>query len=208
MTYAEIKNHIRSNLNDAGVQFWSDVDLNESIEDCEAEISFLARHIIKKQTIAFQARAHYDFRLLGVEDFLCVIAIFNENTNRWLHDTLTVKDLDKVRDDWELWTGTPQYWAPVNFELNVIVPYMPEPTGNLILYYAAKAPEPLTNPANTPLIATDQQKLIELYVTGDMLEQAEEYVKAGEYFDLYYPMLMEYSDRVKNQARSDLLISI
>lgn len=208
MTYNEIKDHIRANLNDAGVQFWSDTDLNESIEDCEAEISFLARHIIKKQTIDFQPRAHYDFNLLGVADFLCVIAIFNNNTNRWLHDTITLKDLDRIRDDWELWTGTPQYWVPVNWELNVIVPYMPDPTGDFVLYYAAQAAFPLSDPTQTPLIATDQQKLIELYVTGDMLEQAEEYVKAGEYFNLYYPMLMEYSDRVKNQARSDLLLNI
>jgi hypothetical protein len=207
MTYQEIKDHIRSNLNDAGVLNYSETDLIESVEDAEAEISFLARHIIKTTTLPFQATPYYDFRLLGVEDFLCVTAIFNENTNRWLRDDLTLRDFDRIRDDWELWTGTPQHWAPVNFELNAIVPYMPSPSGNLVLYYAAKASE-LVDSTLTPLIATDCQRLLELYSTGDLLEQFEEYTKANEYFNEYYPLLADYSARVKNQARRDLLVLI
>jgi hypothetical protein len=207
MTFQELQDIVRSNLNDEGVTFWSETDLIESMEDAYADVAFLSKCIVRKVSIPFEATPYYDFALLGVQDFLCVTAIFNENTNRWIHDDLSYRDFDKVRDDWELWTGTPQYWAPVNFELNCIVPYMPEPVGNMTLYYASKAPNNF-DPTDTPLLATDVQKLLEYYCTGDMLEQAEEYVKANMYFEQYFNLLIEYSDRVKNLARRDLLLLI
>lgn len=206
-TFTQIKSAVRANLNDGGVAFYSAADLLESIEDAYSDVFFQTRCLIKKVTLPFIDRTAYDFKLLGVEDFMCVIAIFNNNTNRWLLDNLTIRDFDGIRYDWELWQAQPQFWAPLNFDINLIVPYLSTPTGTFDLYYAAKAPD-VTDDTQTPLIATDMHKLLEWYGSGDMLESAEEFVKAGEYFEQYNQQVEEYSERVKNQAKRDLLIII
>ncbi len=206
-TFAEIKAAVRANLDDSGVTFYSEADLIESMEDAYAEVLFQTRCLIKSVTLDFIAGCYYDFKLLGVEDFMCVIAIFNNNTNRWLTDDVTVRDLDSYRTDWEICEAQPTLWCPLNIELNVIWPYLSTPTGNFTLYYAAKAPD-ITDDTVTPSIASDAQCLLEYYVTGDMLEQAEEYVKASGFFEQYNETLDEYYDRVKLLAKRDLLLKI
>jgi len=205
--FAELKTDVRANLDDAGVTFYSEADLTESFEDAYSDIFFFTRCLIKKVTLPFINRTAYDFKLLGVEDFMCVIAIFNNNTNRWLLDNVTYRDLDAIRSDWELWTGQPAIWCPVNFDLNVIAPYMPDPTGTFDLYYAAKAPD-ITDDTVTPLVASDCQDLFEQYVSCDMLESAEEFGKAIEYFKMYNEELDDYLERVRNLAKRDLLLRI
>lgn len=206
-TFSQIKSVVRSNLNDAGVSFYSAADLIDSLQDGYDDVFFNTRCLIKKVTLNFHASPYYDFKLLGVSDFMCVIGIFNNNTNRWLMDDVTVRDLDKFRLNWELWEGEAEQWCPVNFDLNVLIPAHSIPTGNFDLYYAAVAPF-IDDDSATPLIATDCQNLLENYVTGDLLEQAEEYIKATKYFELYFQGLENYSSRVKNLARRDLLMRI
>ncbi len=206
MTFEQIKSSVKSNLDDVGV-FFSEADLTESLEDAHSEILFLSKCRVKKLTLDFIARPYYDFKILGVEDFIACMAVYNNNTNRWLFDDLTVRDFDDIRQDWELWTGTPQNWAPVNLDLVAIVPYMSPAEGNFDLYYVAKAPT-LTDTSESPLLATDAQKLLEFYCTADLLEQAEEFTKASTYWKEYFEGLMEYSDRVRNLARRDLLLKI
>lgn len=206
-TFATIKSAIRANLNDSGVTFFSEADLTESLEDAYSDVLFRTRCLIKKVTLDFQASCYYDFKLLGVEDFMCVIAIFNNNTNRWLTDTTTLRDLDSVRTDWEVCEGQPNIWCPVNVELNVLWPYLSDPTGDFDLYYAAKAPD-IQDDTETPSIASDAQGLLEYYVTGDLLEQAEELTKANEYFKLYEDSIEEYFLRVKQLAKRDILLKV
>jgi hypothetical protein len=206
-SFADIKTDIRENLNDSGITYYSAADMTESMEDAYSDVLFRTRCSIKKVTLSFIAGCYYDFKFLGVEDFMCVIAIFNNNTNHWLLDDVTIKDLDSIRTDWEIAEGQPQVWCPLNFELNVIWPYLSVPTGTFDLYYAAKAAN-IDDDTDTPLIASDAQSLLEQYCSGDLLEQAEEYTKANEYFKDYEDTLSEYFDRVKNLARRDLLIKI
>lgn len=206
-TFTQIKSAVRANLNDGGVSFYSAADLTEAMEDAYSDIFFQTRCLIKKVTLPFINRTAYDFKLMGVEDFMCVIAIFNNNTNRWLVDNLTVRDFDEIRYDWELWNAQPQFWAPLNFDISLIVPYLSDPVGTFDLYYAAKA-QNISDDTQTPLIATDMQKLLEWYTSGDMLESAEEFTKAGAFFSQYNEQVEEYSERVKNLAKRDLLIRI
>jgi len=206
-TFAEIRTDIRENLNDAGITYYSAADLVESMEDGYADIFFQSRCLIKKVILSFIAGCYYDFKFLGVEDFMCVIAIFNNNTNRWLDDSVTLRGLDTIRNNWETTQGQPQLWCPVSFEQNVIWPYLASPTGTFDLYYATTAPT-IDDFTLTPSIASDSQNLLEFYSTGDLLEQAEELTKANEYFKNYYNNLEEYSSRVKLLARRDLLLKI
>ena len=60
--------------------------------------------------------SYYDFKALGVTDYKATTAIFNNVTNVFLSDDLSIKDFDRVRIDWENALGTPTWWAPVNFK--------------------------------------------------------------------------------------------
>src|SRR5438034_11789538 len=164
MTFDEIRNNIRANLDDAGVTFYSADDLVDSMQDGYDDIAFQAKNIIKKATLPFLTSPYYDFSLL-VSDFLAVVAIFNKNNNRWLDDNLTLRDFDKLRNNWELWNSSPAWWAHVTLNLVCIVPTYPVlPAQGFDLYYSARAPA-ITDFTESPLISQDFQKLLEWYST-------------------------------------------
>src|SRR5436309_1410039 len=112
--FNQIKARVRKDLGDKGITYFSDTDLNESFEDAYADIVALSNCIIKKTQVNFTTNVYYDFKALGVNDFMAVTAIFNNNTNRWLFDDKTLRDYDLTRDNWELWTSTPWFWSSVN----------------------------------------------------------------------------------------------
>jgi hypothetical protein len=229
-TRGQIKVTVRANLNDNGVTFWSETDLNDSFQDAYDDIVCLSQCICKSVTLTWQGQLSYlnfitDY---GIDDYLAVVAIFNYSTNLWLRDDLNLRDLDRLRRDWECWIGTPQFWctsdplhiavAPkygVQVAPESFVPFAfsnafnigPNPPGTFKLVYWAQAPV-LTTDLNTLYTASDVQNLFEFYVTADMLEQAQEFNKASEYWEKYYSSLEEYSERVKVNSKSDLLLRI
>src|SRR6266699_1484226 len=98
-----IKLRVRKELNDRGVTFYSNDDIDKSFEDAYSDIVCLTKCIVKKTSVNFTTNCYYDFKVLGVTDFMAVTAIFNNNTNRWLLDDKTLRDYDLIRDNWELW---------------------------------------------------------------------------------------------------------
>lgn len=231
-TRGQIKATIRLNLDDNGVTFYSDDDLNESFQDAYDDIACMSQCVCKNVILQWQPQlSYYDFITdFGVQDYLATTAIFNYTTNRWLRDDLTIRDFDRIRRDWELWEGTPQFWAssdprhiaiapkyqiggrtPGAFNPNAFSDAFFVGTGNSLgnfkLIYWAQAPVLVSN-LDTLLTASDVQNLFEFYVTADMLESAEEFSKAGEYWEKYYNSLEEYSGRVKRINKSDLLLRV
>jgi hypothetical protein len=230
-TRGQIKINVRVNLDDAGVTFYSEQDLNDSFQDAYDDITILSQCLVKSATLSWMPNlSYYNFKtILGVTDFLAVTAIFNYNTSRWLRDDLNIRDFDRLRRDWENWEGTPQFWAPLNQDYVAIAPRYAGSTipgafnnlafsnaffigtstnlGTFKLVYWALAPT-LVSDLDTLLIASDVQDMFEFYVTADMLEQAQEFVKASEYWGKYYSSLEEYSDRTKRINKSDLLLRV
>ena len=56
-------------------------------------------------------------------------------------------------------------------------------------------------------ILNEYQKLIEYYVTADLLEQDQEFQKAMVYWKMYEPMLEEYRKKVLNLSKSDRIFA-
>ncbi len=230
-TRGQLKTTIRINLNDSGVTFWSESDLNDSLQDAYDDIVCLSQCVVKSVTLNWLGNlSYYNFRDdYGITDYLATVAIFNNATNLWLRDDLNLRDLDRLRRDWECWVGTPQFWvtsdplhiaiAPKYNTLAVLGAFNPFAfsdaffigSSSLVqtfkLVYWAQAPV-LLNDSSTFLTASDVQNLFEFYTTADMLEQAQEFTKASEYWDKYYNSLIEYSDRVKVNNKSDLLLRV
>lgn len=208
-TRLQIKNDIKDNLNDLSINFYSDSDIHDSIQDAYDDIAVLTQCIQKETTLNWISKTNYlrfnnDY---AIQDYLGTTAIFNNVTKRWLRDDLSLKDFDKIRKDWENWEGSPQFWAPSD-PLNVVVaPRYENATGSFNLHYWATAPT-LSSDDDTFLIATDMEGLLVDYVTADLLEQAQEFTKAGGYWIAYYEAIISYADRVKRNCKSDLLLRI
>lgn len=209
-TRAQIKADIQDNLTDLAINFYSDDDLNASIQDAYDDVAILTQCIQKNTTLNWQSNlSYYNFVTLGVADYLGQIAIFNNVTNLWLRDDLNLKDFDRIRRDWETWICAPLFWAPSDPNNTAICPkyYGAGSLGTFVLYYWATAPT-LMSDTDGFLIATDMQDLITLYVTGDLLEQAQEFAKAQNYWNLYYEHIDTYAARVKANCKSDLLLRV
>lgn len=213
MTRGDIKTNIRTNLADAGVTFYSEDDLNDSIQDAYDDIACLSQCILKKVTLNWSVVAnlvYIDHKIdQSITDYMGVVAIFNNNTNFWLRDDCSLKDLDRVRRDWENWTGQPQFWCPSDPQRVVVAPHFltGTTTGTYDLYYWGLAPT-LSSDSDTFLIAADMQQLLEFYVTGDLLEQAQEYKKALGWLTKYYPVIQDYKERVERINKADLLLRV
>lgn len=231
MTRGQIKTNIRINLADAGVVNYDEATLNDSLQDAYDDIAVLTQYNVKEVTLNWVSNlSYYNFPLLGVDDYLMPIAIFNNITNRYLRDDLNLRDFDRIRRDWENWQGTPQFWAPSDpYSIAVAAKYVGTGTsgafaphafsnaffigtsfgslGSFLLIYSAIAPQ-FVNDDSVPEIATDVQNLFEFYSTADLLEQFEEFSKADEYWGRYWDSIDEYASRVKRNNKADLLLRV
>lgn len=234
-TRGQIKADIQDNLSDLSINFYSDTDLNDSIQDAYDDIAVLTQCIQKQVTLNWLSNlSYYNFQLrYQLSDYLGTIAIFNNVSNLWLRDDLSLKDFDRIRRDWETWIGTPIFWAPSDPNNIAICPKFlasnvtygafdvgsfdsnsyfvnnsaQNSLGSFILYYWAIAPT-LATDNDVLLIASDQSTTMTQYVTADLLEQCQEFNKAQSYWGPYFKGVAEYADRVKRNCKADLLLRI
>lgn len=204
MTRKEIRRIIQSNLEENGFGFYSSDEINDSIQDCYNEICAKTQCLNTTVTVNFIPSNYYDFIALGVYDYLGTIAIFNNNTNVFLSDDLTLRDFDRVRLDWEVWEGQPLFWCPHSLNKIAIIPHLSSAAGNFDLYYYQQAPI-LVDDETEILIASDVQTAFEHYCTADLLETANEFVKAAGFRVQYDSSIKEYKRRCHNIAASELI---
>lgn len=129
MTRSQLRQNVRNNLSDAGITYYQDNEINISLQDAYNDIAAKCQCIVNNTTLFWlQQVVYYDF-LTGnnalnvpVSDYLGVIAIFNNATNLWLRDDVSIRDLDRIRIDWELWQGQSQFWAPHSLKYTAIAP--------------------------------------------------------------------------------------
>lgn len=231
----QVKAEVQTNLTDLNINFYSDDDLNNSIQDAYDDIVILTQCIQKKVTLNWISNlSYYDFKnVMNVTDYMGTIAIFNNVTNLWLRDDLSLKDFDRIRRDWETWIGSVLFWAPSDPTYIAICPKMfasniqygafdsgsfdsgsffidnsiTSNLGSFILYYWALAPT-LVSDSDTFLVASDKTTAITRYATADLLEQCQEFNKAQSFWDPYLKDIEEYADRVKRNNKSDLLLRL
>lgn len=208
-TRGQVKARIQQNLIELNQHWYSDDDLNQSIQDAYDDIAILTQCIQKKAAaLPFLANlTYYNFVSLGVSDYLGTIAIFNNVSNLWLRDDLNLKDFDRIRRDWEVWQGTPLFWAPSDPNNIAICPKYVNQTNSYDLYYWTIAPT-LVDDTSTFLIAADKENALVKYCTADLLEQAQEFNKAAPFWKSYFVDIDDYADRVKRNCKSDLLLRI
>lgn len=199
---------VRANLADNGVTFFSDKEINDSLQDCYNEIASKSYNIVKSVTLNWQSDlVYYDPVALGVADYLGVIAIFNIATNQWLRDDITLRDFDRLRRNWELWNGMPQLWASHSRQYFAVAPHLLVGSGQFKLIYWAQAPTFFTD-NDVPLVAADIQTMFWNYCTADLLESADEFKKAEVFWKNYFEDREEYKIRCKRLCSAELLLRL
>lgn len=209
MNLGQIRGNVRANLADLGVTYYTDPQINASIQDGYNEVCAKCYNNIKSVPVPQVGnQPYYDFKALGVTDYLGAIAIFNQDTQFWLRDDISLRDFDRLRRDWEQWFGEPQFWAPHSQQYVAICPNLSVISGNVFtLWYWATAPV-LALDTDIPIIATDMQNMLEDYATGDLIRTAEELTKSQPYFAMFQKDKKIYRDRCVNYAASDLLLRV
>ena len=203
MTRDDIAARIRFNLNDAGVTFYSASDVNNSIQDGYDEVVALSQTIEKVTTLSWVSQlVYYNFRNL-VTDFIRPIAIFDNNNNRWLeHKSLPF--LQAQRQDFETIAGAPFWYCVMDFTYTAISPRLETATGTFDFLYKANAATLAAS--DVPVLPDSLTSVLELYGTADLLEQAEEYEKAGRYWygnvKLNQLGYFDILDKIKKEVRN------
>jgi len=214
MTRSQLREIVKRNLNDAGAITFQDEEINQSLQDAYNDIASKTQCIVKSVTLNWLSQVNYYDFLNGngdptraVSDFLGTISIFNNNSNLWLRDDMHQRDFDKVRVDWELWSGQPQFWAPKCLQYSIVVPRLYAATGTFDLWYWAKAPiwTDEDDLVTEPLVASDMQDLFEYFSTADLLSSVEEPLKAMAWWKKYFETRQSYKERCRNNAMADLL---
>ena len=191
MTKAELEARILTNLDENGV-FYTPDDLGFSTQDGYDEICALTGLIVKSTTITATATGtYYDLRTL-VPDFLCVVAIWNNTTKRYLLP-VGLRFLESCREDWEMCSSAIEYFWIVNFRY---VAFFGQNACTLTLYYIASAPTLASN--STIEIPAEYLKVPIDYSTADLLETQQEFKKAMIYFKEY----IEGLERLRSWLKS------
>lgn len=208
-TRAQLRAILKVNLAESGItngQF-NDDEINDSIQDAYNEIVKSTYCIIKTTNVNFVNNCtYYDFVALGVTDYMGCIAIFNNNTNWWLRDDIQLRDYQRLRRDWETWNGQSQFWAGHSLKYVALAPKLLTAVGYMVLTYWAFAP--ILTDSDTPLVASDMQSLFEYYCMGDLLDGADEPMKAADWWKQYKTNIPKYKERCKNLAKAQLLLRV
>lgn len=200
MTRDQISDRVQRHLNDEGI-FYTVDDLNDSIQDGYAEVAAFTGCIFKATSINLTANlTYYDMGAL-IPDYLAVTSIFNPATKRWLQPT-NLRLLEELRSDWELATGNPFLFWPVNFRFIAIYPRVTVSSGTLYIFYRANA-DTLTG-TSTPQFPEENQSVLENYVQCDLQEQAEEFIKAKLEFNSYISSITELKQAQRSFRFPDL----
>lgn len=201
MNRATVRSRVRKNLNDAGVTFYTDDDLNDSIQDAYNTFCALTGIIVKSTAFPILPSAYWNLAS-AISDYLFPVGFYNLSTNLWLEGK-TRRYFSGLRWDWEKWIGQPAYFAPVDYRRICVVPHLTVGSGLGILLYKAKAPNLSDEmPLQCPVQANT---VFENYVTADLLEQDRELAKAASYWDGYYTDLDNAIEEIHNPSRADLM---
>jgi len=126
--------------------------------------------------------SYYDFSTL-ITDYTHVMAIYNNNTSKWL-DYMPFKLLQELDARWETKIGNPVFFTVLDDSYVSVYPKLGSAVGSMLVLYKGLADTLLA--AGTPIIQTQHQVVLEQYTTMDLLEQAEEFVKAQEWMGEYF----------------------
>jgi hypothetical protein len=171
------------------MSYYSPIDFVDSIQDAYDEVVANTGVILKSETVDLQANlSYYDMRTL-LPDFLCIMGAWSVSQKRWLIP-VSYRELDDIRDDWELAIGSPYLFCPVNYRYITIYPKPSSTTGQLYIFYKATA-DVLAGDTIPQIPIELSEAILREYVIGDLHEQQMEFTKAQMRWEIYVQKMQE-----------------
>lgn len=199
----QIAANVQRNLDDLSANFYSLADdIYPSIQDGYNLVAALCETIENSANVNFSSgKVFYNFKS-SITDYLRIFGIYNNNTNRWM-TPVTLMDLFRLRDNWELASGEPYLFLPIDWKNVAIFPSQATAVGSMTVLYKSTAPTLTIN--DTPEIPVSEQVVLENYATDDLLDQAQEWVKALGYANLMDSSMDEILRIVRDRQRPNHL---
>jgi hypothetical protein len=212
MTRGEAKLRVRSNLDDAGITFFSATDLEDALQDAYYFTSCFANTIEKSVDISFTANNPYYTLSSIIPDLFAVTAVYLISRKEFLQYKSRA-ELRAARRDYENWPGTPEFFFIHGPHRIGIFPQPPNVVSqvqtsdkNLKIFYRAYD-DSVTSDTFSYRVPAAAAELLEYYATADLLEQAQEWTAAGGWWDKFYDKLTRSKLLIRNRPLPALVNS-
>lgn len=202
MTRDEIIEQVRDNLYDVGMEHWESYDLQTTLQDGYEEVAVFTQCIEKVTTLNLVGNLSYYKMTSYISDYYRPIAMWNNQTNRWLVP-ISIAELNESHPRWETLNGEPSFFSPLGLEYVALARKPATTAGSLLVFYAANANQ-LTG-TETPTIPESSHKVLENYTTSVLLDQALEFTKAQKYFDDYLKDIRTIVRHINSRSLPDRL---
>lgn len=206
-TISDIFDNVANNLYDLNLNWFSEQDILNSIQDQYNKIVALICPIERSAFVPIQDSPYYRFGVT-VPDYMYLSAIYNCNTNRWLEGR-PIQDFKGGRQSF-FNIGNPAFFNVGDIRRSTLWPYLPDPSGVFYLIYKASAPQIARS--HVPILPhSTGAALLEYSSTADLLEQARQFSKAALWWAKGYDskegrksVFNQVRAEVKDLARSDM----
>lgn len=177
MTRGELKQLVRDNLGSGGSSFYSDAEIEDSIQDSYAQIVGDFQLLASSTTITVPANKNFlDVKAL-VPDYLSAISFYDPIRKVYLNDSIKWPlGFSKIDPQWQTRIRPPEAWDFVDARTIAFFGRQPT-TYNLTLRYFQTAPV-LTADNDTINVPTIVQPALETWIYGTLKEQFEEFQAA------------------------------
>jgi hypothetical protein len=182
MTFGEMQDRTRTRLNEQTSAFFSDDDIQTSLNEGYAELADATEYFEREAMVPLIKRhTYYELPLILPDTFLSPRRIYNPRTSKWLVPT-TPRELDKEWAQWEAVDGEPEkYFLRGNWWLGVF----PRPTKDsegLRLIYTGIPPTMSDDDEEPVAIPREFHPGVIYYAISDLMSQQRETAKAIRYW--------------------------
>lgn len=201
----EIIDTIRTNLDDAGVTYYSEESVNDSILDIYDDIVCQTLPFETSAELDYQAnKVYYDLYSL-INNYILPVAIYCNVTSRWLTQK-SLLQLEAIDSRWEITNGNPIYYSVVDFRRIAFYPHPSTTDNSFVVYYKYRAPE--ADVDDIMLISNNSDILVTDGVTEDLLAQSHEFSKASSYLEDYLKGILQERILVEGRSSPDRLLRL
>lgn len=199
MTRKEIRENVQSNLEDSGAVYWTAETINEKIQQGYSRFAYLTGYITKARYYPLIPQPYWEVKN-HIGDFLYLNGIYDDVRNRWL-TPVDLRYIRNLRDDWELWTGSPEYVTPLDLKRLAICPHPATSGGACVIHYCASANTLIDS--TSPIIPPVCKSILEFYATAKLLAELKEFSKAKIYWSRWKQGIADTIAYVSANAKAD-----
>jgi hypothetical protein len=207
MNFSQLKSEVRTRLNESTTAFYTDTDIQDSLNEGLAEMADATEYYERHANIVLQAdRVYYDLSTLLPDTFLSPRRIWNATANWWLKPT-AVRDLDNKLALWESTNGQPnEYVMRGNWWLGVFPKSATDQQGLRVVYTAI--PSSMSDDSDEPGFPREFHYGLVEYALFDCFIQQRETQKAMAYwqsYKTYEAALAQWVDKRQSLDRVSVL---